>query len=159
MVGFEAAIRARPVPGLDLGAALTFTDSLVQRFSGIGQNGVTADFAGSAFPYSPQWQAVADATYDWSIGADRRAFVGGNVTHHSATNASLGDDPELRLRSYVTLDLRAGLRAADSLWSLGAFGRNVTNVFYWNNMFRFTDTRIRIAARPVTYGLMLTVRR
>ena len=159
VVGFEAAIRARPVPGLDLGAALTFTDSLVQRFSGIGQNGVTADFAGSAFPYSPQWQAVADATYDWSIGADRRAFVGGNVTHHSATNASLGDDPELRLRSYVTLDLRAGLRAADSRWSLGAFGRNVTNVFYWNNMFRFTDTRIRIAARPVTYGLMLTVRR
>ena len=79
--------------------------------------------------------------------------------HHSATNASLGDDPELRLRSYVTLDLRAGLRAADSRWSLGAFGRNVTNVYYWNNMFRFTDTRIRIAARPVTYGLTLSIRR
>ena len=102
---------------------------------------------------------MADATYEWSIGADHRAFVGGNVTHHSATNASQGDDPELHLRSYVTLDLRAGLRAADSRWSLGAFGRNVANVYYWNNMFRFTDTRICIAARPVTYGVMLTVRR
>ncbi len=157
--GFEAAVRARPVPGLDLGAALTYTDSQVQRFSGIGQNGLTADFAGSAFPYSPRWQAVADASYEWSIGADRRAFVDGNVTHRSATNASLGDDPELRLRPYVTLDLRAGLRAADGGWSLSVFGRNVTNVYYWNNMFRFTDTRIRIAARPVTYGLTLSIRR
>ena len=157
--GFEAAVRARPVPGLDLGAAMTFTDSQVQRFSGIGQNGLTANFAGSAFPYSPRWQAVADATYDWSIGADRRAFVGGNVTHHSVANASLGNDPELRLRPYVTLNIRAGLRAANGRWSLSAFGRNVTNVYYWNNMFRFVDTRIRIAARPVTYGLTLSVRR
>ena len=157
--GFEAAVRARPMPGLDMGTALTFTDSKVERFSGIAQDGSRIDFAGSAFPYSPRWQAVADATYEWSVGADRRAFVGGNVTHRSATNASLGDDPELRLRPYVTLDLRAGLRAADGRWSLSAFGRNVTNVYYWNNMFRFIDTRIRIAARPVTYGLMLSIRR
>ncbi|GGE22564.1 TonB-dependent receptor [Polymorphobacter glacialis] len=157
--GFEAAVRARPVPGLGLGAGLTFTDSQVQRFSGIGQNGLTTDFAGSAFPYSPRWQAVADATYDWSVGADRRAFVGGNITHHSTTNASLGDDPELRLQPYVTLDLRAGLRTADGRWSLSAFGRNVTNVYYWNNMFRFVDTRIRIAARPATYGLTLSIKR
>ena len=152
-------VPSRPLPSLDLGEALTFADSKVERFSGIAQDGSRIDFAGSAFPYSPRWQAVADATYEWSVGADRRAFVGGNVTHHSATNASLGDDPELRLRSYVTLDLRAGLRAADGRWSLGVFGRNVTNVYYWNNMFRFIDTRIRIAARPVTYGLTLSIRR
>ena len=63
------------------------------------------------------------------------------------------------MRPYVTLGLRAGLRAEDESWSLSAFGRNVTNVYYWNNMFRFTDTRIRIAAQPVTYGLMLSLRR
>ena len=156
--GFEAAVRARPLPGLDFGAALTYTDSKVDRFSGIAQDGALVDFAGSAFPYSPRWQAIADVHYERSIGTDRRAFVGGNLTHRSATNASLGDDPELRLRPYVTLDLRAGLRAADGIWSLSAFGRNVTNVYYWNNMFRFTDTRIRIAARPVTYGLTLSLR-
>ena len=157
--GFEAALRSRPMSGLDLGAALAFADTKVERFSGISQDGSQVDFAGSAFPYSPRWQVVADATYEWLIGADRRAFVGGNITHHSTTSASLGDDPELRLRPYVTLDLRAGLRAADERWSLGVFGRNVTNVYYWNNMFRFTDTRIRIAARPVTYGLTLSIRR
>lgn len=157
--GFEAAVRTRPVPGLDLSAALTYTDSQVQHLSGIGQNGLTTDFAGSSFPYSPRWQAVADATYEWSIGTDRRAFAGGSVTHRSATNASLGDDLDLRLRPYVALDLRAGLSVADGRWSLTAFGRNVTNVYYWNNMFRFIDTRVRIAARPVTYGLMLTLKR
>ena len=157
--GFEAAVRARPVPGLDLSAALIFTDSKVERFRGIAQDGSRIDFAGSPFPYSPRWQAVGDATYDWSISTDRMAFVGGNVTYRSATNASVGDDRELRLRPYVTLDLRAGLRAADGRWSLSAFGRNVTNVYYWNNMFRFIDTRIRIAARPVTYGLTLSIRR
>ena len=55
--------------------------------------------------------------------------------------------------------MRAGLRAANESWSPSAFGRNVTNVYYWNNMFRFTDTRIRIAARPATYGLTLSIRR
>lgn len=156
--GFEVAVRAHPTQGLDVGAAVTFADSRVVRFSGIGQDGRPMDFAGSSFPYSPRWQAVADANYEWPLAEDRRAFVGGNIAYRSATNASLGDDPELRLRAYATLDLRAGVRAADGSWSLGVFGRNVTDAYYWNNMFRFTDVRIRIAARPVTYGLMLTLR-
>ena len=156
--GFEAAVRARPLPGFDLGAALTFVDSKVQRFSGIAQDGSLFDFVGSAFPYAPRWQAVADATYDWSIGGERHGFIGGALTHNSATSASLGNDPDLRIRPFVLLDLRAGLRAADERWSISLFGRNVTNVYYWNNMFRFSDTRIRIAARPVTYGLMLSLR-
>ena len=156
--GFEGSMRARLLPGLDLSAALTFTDSKVQRFNGITQDGSVVDFARSPFPYSPRWQAVVDASYEWSTGGDRRAFVGGNLTHRSATNASLGNDRELRLRPYVTLDLRAGMRAKDGRWALSAFGHNVTNVYYWNNMFRFTDTRIRIAARPVSYGLTLTLR-
>jgi hypothetical protein len=41
---------------------------------------------------------VANATYEWTVGADLRSFVGADLTHHSATNASLGNDPELRLR-------------------------------------------------------------
>ena len=81
------------------------------------------------------------------------------MTHRSAANAGLGADANLRLRPYVTLDLRAGVRASIGRWAVSLFGRNVTNTYYWNNMFLFTDTRIRIAARPVTYGLMLTIRR
>lgn len=128
--GFEGAVHARPLAGLNLGASLTFTDSKVARYSGTAQDGSRIDFAGSSFAYAPRWQAVADATYDWLIDANRRAFVGGNVTHRSATNASLGNDSDLRLRPYVTLDLHAGLRAADERWSLNVFGRNVTNVYY-----------------------------
>jgi hypothetical protein len=64
------------------------------------------------------------------------------MTHHSATNASLGGDPELRLRPYATLDLRAGVRAMTTNWSMIVWGRNVTNAYYWNNMYRFTDTLV-----------------
>jgi hypothetical protein len=134
-------------------------DSKVQRFTGYDQNGVLTDFAGSPFPYSPRFQMVANATYEWTVGADLRSFVGADLTHHSATNASLGNDPELRLRPYATLDLRAGVRAADDGWSMIVWGRNVTNAYYWSNMYRFTDTLVRIAARPVTYGLTLSIRR
>lgn len=157
--GFQGSLRARPARGLDLGVSAVVVDSKVQRFTGYDQNGVLTDFAGSPFPYSPRFQMVANATYEWTVGADLRSFVGADMTHHSATNASLGNDPELRLRPYATLDLRAGVRAADDGWSVIAWGRNVTNAYYWNNMYRFTDTLVRIAARPVTYGLTLSIRR
>ncbi|WP_206245002.1 TonB-dependent receptor [Novosphingobium terrae] len=158
VLGFEGTVRARPATGIDLSVSATYADSKVQRFTGYDQNGALSDFAGSAFPYSPRFQMVADAAYEWAIGKGRRAFLGANLTHHSATSAGLGNDPELRLRSYTTLDLHGGLRAADDSWSLSLFGRNVTNAYYWNNMYRFTDTLVRIAARPVTYGLMLSLR-
>lgn len=156
--GAEIGISTRPLPGLALSASASWVDSRVLEFTGITPTGQTRDFRGSSFPYAPRWQAVADAQYEWMPTRARRAFVGANLNWHGEGWAVLGEDDAFRLRPYLTLDLRAGFGPPDGRWQLSAFAHNVTNRYYWNNVFQFVDTRFRIAARPSTYGIQFAFR-
>jgi outer membrane receptor protein involved in Fe transport len=56
------------------------------------------------------------------------------------------------------IDLRAGVTTADGRWTIAAYGRNVTNEYYWTNAYATQDVIVRNAARPVTYGLRVSAR-
>jgi outer membrane receptor protein involved in Fe transport len=157
LFGFESGIRVAPAENLQLGASVSYTDSKVGHFIGITPMSTTRDFSGSTFPYSPQWQSTLDAQYERTVGAGYRAFFGAGAMHHSTAYAVLGEDPDFRLDPYTTVDVRAGVRAADDRWQVSVFGLNVTDEYSWSNVFQFIDTRFRIAARPATYGVRVAV--
>jgi iron complex outermembrane receptor protein len=154
--GAEFEATARPIDGLTLRLGVTYVDSEVKEFVGLNNDRVFADYAGSELPFSPKWHAVADVSYEWNLSNGLGAFVGGNVLYNSATNSTLGDPASSEITAFTTLDLRAGVRAADGRWSLFAWGRNVTDEYYWTNQFVTQDVITRYAAKPATWGVTLS---
>jgi outer membrane receptor protein involved in Fe transport len=151
--GAEVEATVRVMTGLTVRAAATYISSRVQQFSGINNARVTANYAGSALPFSPKWNAVLDAEYRWLLTGDLSAFAGANLLYNSKTNSTLGDPISSRIDSYATLDLRAGVKGPDDRWTVSVWGQNVTDKYYWTNQFVTQDVVTRYAAMPVTYGL------
>ncbi|WP_231958504.1 TonB-dependent receptor [Novosphingobium resinovorum] len=153
--GAEAEIQARPFDGLRFNVAATYLDTKIKQFTGYNNAGVIEDFAGAEFPYAPKLQLIADVQYDFALNDRVNAFVGSNLTYNSKANASIGDIPELRIKAYALLDLRAGIEDADGRWKVSVFGRNVTNTYWWSNALQTQDYYIRFTGKPVTYGIQL----
>lgn len=153
ITGAEFELTALPMEGLALRLGATYIDSEVTDFVGLNNDRVFADYSGSALPLSPNWHIIADVSYEWSVSSALSAFVGANVLHNSETNSTLGDPASSRITAFTTLDIRAGLVAPDGRWRAFAWGRNVTDEYYWTNQFVTQDVITRYAAKPATWGV------
>ena len=156
--GAEGEINARPIHGLSLDLAATYLDTRIERFAGFNNAGQLQDFAGSRYPYAPKLQLVADGQYEWRLNSRLGAYVGTDLTCNSATSGSIGDIPELQIRGYALLDLRAGIKSADDRWRVELWGRNVTNTYYWTNALQADDVYLRFTGRPATFGVAVHAR-
>lgn len=87
-----------------------------------------------------------------------KAFVGASSVSNSPTTASIGDIPQLRIRGYTLVDVRAGIKSADERWRLSVWGRNIFNKYYWNSANQSQDVFVRFTGRPATYGLSVSYR-
>jgi iron complex outermembrane receptor protein len=157
--GAELQATWAPARGLTVTAGGSYIHSRVlDHFTNYDATGALMDFHGEAFPNTPRWQFVSDIDYRRDLTEGLVGFIGGGVTHQSATNSQLGKLPPLRVRAYTLVDLRAGLESRDGAWRLMAWGRNVGDTYYWTAANRNLDTTVRFAGRPATYGLTLTYR-
>lgn len=154
LYGAEFQAMWRPIAGLDLSAAATYTHSEINEYVGLTSTGTPDDLSGSPFPYAPEWQVVSDAQYTWSYGDSRSLFVGGGATYSSDTTGGIGNEPLLKIDAYTLVDARAGIQS-DAGWKLTFWGRNVFDTDYWTNAQRTQDTTLRLAGKPATYGVTL----
>lgn len=160
--GGEVEIIYQPVTGLTFHGGATYIDAKVTDFVGLNNNRVAGDFDGSRLPFSPKWNLVGDANYEFDVGDDRQAYLGANALYNSSANSTLvtgaASLPDLsRIKAFTTVDARAGIRFGDSKFDLSVWGRNIFNTYYWTNQFVTQDVNVRYAARPVTYGATLKV--
>src|SRR3546814_6461954 len=81
-----------------------------------------------------------------------------NYSYRTSTNAGFGNEPLLYMKDYGVLDLRAGFGSSDGRWQVSAFGRNVTNSYYWTNVAKLFDVVRRLAGQPATYGIQMNWR-
>jgi outer membrane receptor protein involved in Fe transport len=86
------------------------------------------------------------------------AFVGGSLNYVSKTYAGVGALNLMRIDAYALLGLRAGIELDNGRYRLWAWGKNVTNKYYWNNVFVFADAVSRFVGEPATYGVSLSAR-
>lgn len=135
--GFEASTTLRPTRGLSFSANIAYTharlrDDAVPTSGGLN---LTGGLRGDPLPYVPNWQANVSADYEWGIGGESTAFVGGSVRlsgdQYGVFDESVLAPPSyrtlygrLRLDGYATTDLRAGA-------NFGAFTAQV----YVRNLF------------------------
>jgi outer membrane receptor protein involved in Fe transport len=155
VIGAEWQATARPIAGLSVTAGVTYVDSRVEKDppNATDPFGLSTSFVGEAFPFTPKWEAVADAEYKIPIIGEKMAFIGGNVRTRSSAYTAFGSSPVLEIGGYSVLDLRGGVEARDGRWRAELYGRNVTNRFYETNVVHLIDTVSRTAGLPVTYGI------
>jgi outer membrane receptor protein involved in Fe transport len=167
--GVELELTATPVEGLRLNAGVTYLDAAIDSYVGTNAGGVTTDFAGTAIPFTPKWQLVGSADYNFPVQGRIRPFIGLSATKRTGTTSIVGSAqgatllPGYRsavpltetydLPGYALLDLRAGIEAEDGTWRLMIWGKNVTNKYYWQNVTAAFENITRYAGQPATYGL------
>ena len=151
--GGELEIAWRPIPGLRLSAAATYLAAVITQFEGTNADGIRANYAGTAVPYSPKWSTNVGADYGWDLSEKYTASVGGTVVQRTVSYATVGPTSIDTIDPYALLNLRAAVATKDGKYRLELWGKNVTNKFYWDNVSHPYDTVVRYTGMPVTYGL------
>jgi outer membrane receptor protein involved in Fe transport len=166
VAGAELELQAQPIRGLMVNAAFTYLDAQIDEFVGINASGLSADFSGTDVPFTPEYQASVSIDYTMPLSGSLNLSAGATFSTRSDTTSIVGgrQNPPLatpvdfsiyRIDSYETLDLRLSLFTPDEKWRLTAWGKNVTDTFYWNNVVTAYDTAARYAAMPATWGVTL----
>lgn len=164
--GLELAARWLPIDGLIIKASATYLDTRVTsdffNFDAFGNN---INFKDEPFPYAPEHAGSFGAEYSWDLTGSLVAVVGFDANYRSSTVSGFGTDkaiangfPSQRIDGHSLLDVRVGVASADQRWSLIAWGRNVTDEYYWADAQRNIDTVSRTAGMPVTYGVTVSYR-
>ncbi|GAB4142542.1 MAG: TonB-dependent receptor [Sphingomonadales bacterium] len=160
--GAEFEINARPIDGLSLSVGGTIVRTRITDFNAvITFQGPTLDFSGQRFPYSPTVTLVADGQYDFPIGSELFGFVGASLTYNSSTSSALRNrttdttlrDDRFDIDAYTLIDLRAGVSSADDTWRVYAYGRNITDKYYWTTVLDNVSSIVRYTGQPATYGV------
>ena len=166
--GAELSAVWRPIDGLTLNGSVTYLDSQVTsnfiNYSPYILNiADTVNYKGDSFPDTPRWSVHYGARYDWRATDKLMAYVAADASYQSssygafgATHAEAIGAPSLFIKGYGLLNLAAGVQSVDKKWLVEAFGRNVTNTYYWQTAFWNGDTTLRYAGMPTTYGVRLS---
>ena len=168
--GAELEVTAVPIEGLYFSAGVTYLEADITKYVGINAAGVSTDFAGTPIPFTPKWQYVLSADYDFPTTSDKiQPFVGVTLTGRTNTTSIVGSAvgtpilPGYRsavplaniysIPGYSVLDLRAGIEAPDGTWRAMVWAKNVTNTYYWNNVIPAYEAVARYAGPPQSYGV------
>ena len=129
--GFEIDIKAKPLPGLTLGASGGVVKAELSNDKGL-QNGIVGAVAGAQVQGVPKYNAAVNATYNFAVFGDRSAFVAGGVQWVGSSKGSLNpDQTDYQRPAYHTADVSAGM----------SFDRYKLSVFVKNALD--TDTVIQ----------------
>jgi outer membrane receptor protein involved in Fe transport len=158
VVGAELQLVAQPIEGLTLDSSLTYVDTEVDRFVGYDGLAVSGDQAGTPFPFSPKVQAATHIDYAFDVAPQIAGFIGASLTYNSRTFAGVGAPERLRIDAFQLLDLRAGVDLQGGRYRAWVWGKNVTNEYYWSNVFPNANVVARFVGQPATYGMTLSAR-
>ncbi len=148
----------RPIEGLTIDTSATYVETEVDRFIGFDARANFGDHSGTEFPFSPKWQSITNIDYAFPLSVGMKGFVGASLTHDSKTFAGVGALDIFRIDPFVLLDLRAGIDLADGRYRIWVWGKNVTDEYYWNNVFASGNAIARFVGQPATYGVSLSAR-
>jgi outer membrane receptor protein involved in Fe transport len=86
---------------------------------------------GDPLPFTPEWSASLNANYEWSVGAQAMAYVGGSVRHLSDQTASYdlayrtAHGRQRVIDAYDVIDLQTGVDFGR--WTIELYGKNLTD--------------------------------
>lgn len=164
--GAELELQWIIMEGLTVNGSVNYLETEIGSFIGSNQLGQEIDFDGSEFPFSSNFQANIGAQYEWDVSDSLIGTVafGLNYTGEAESDYQSKDstttdgapytyDKRFDIDSYTLLDARIGVSAANGQWRTYAWGRNLTDEYYYNNVQQSTDMLVRYAGMPRTFGV------
>lgn len=135
--GFEIELQARPIPGLSLTARSGYQDAKYDSYANAPTFTATGpqilNLSGTALPFAPKYSASLIGRYEWPIVSGLRAWVGGDVGYKSRYQLNSGPlsiVPFFVVEDSTLVNLNLGVETEDGRWSLGLYGRNITDERY-----------------------------
>lgn len=151
--GVEFEIKAKPMPGLTLGASGGYVKAELSNDKGL-QNGIVGAVAGAQIQGVPKYNAAVNARYNFALFGDKSAFVTGGVQWVGASKGSL--DPgqtDYQRPAYRTADFSAGV--AFDKYDLSVFVKNAfdTDTVIQHPQVASIVQGYRVAPRSIGVGL------
>ena len=109
---------------------------------------VTFDASGSPLDNSPEWQANSTLTYIRPVSDTLEFLIGGDVSYKDDSLTV-----NQTIEGYTLVNARIGISAQDGTWSAMAWGRNLTDEYYYHSETISNCCSIRLNGQPATYGV------
>ena len=125
--GFEFTVAARPVTGLTLSLNGAYTNAKLKDDT----DPLVGGLKGDRLSYTPKLSLGANVDYQWTVGGQATAYVGGSVRYLSEQTASYdfvfrtANGRQREIPSYEIVDLQAGVDFGR--FSVGLYLKNVTD--------------------------------
>ena len=125
--GVEFTAMARLSDGFSVSLNGAYTDTQLEDDTPPQSGGLKGD----ALPFTPEWSLGLNADYEWSVGAQSTAYVGGALRYLSDQTGAYDLDYRLEngrqreIPSYEVLDLQAGVDFGR--YTIELYAKNVTD--------------------------------
>jgi outer membrane receptor protein involved in Fe transport len=120
--GVEASVQWQPMRGLTFGANGAYTNSeLTEDAPAVG------GLDGDRLSIVPKFSGSLTANYQFPIGGNADAEIGGGIRHTGQRFSAVQSDPDaLNISSYTAVDLNGSITLADK-YTVRAYVRNLTD--------------------------------
>jgi iron complex outermembrane receptor protein len=154
--GVDGEITWRVTDNFTAIGAATFLHTEIVGFTGTNGSGLPQDYDGAEFLYSPEFLGSMTLVYDRELtdGLSLKALLNGRYQQES--QADLEGNPLYAIPSYGLLNGSIGISSNDGRWDLTAWGRNLTDEYYWTAVASNANTVVRFPGQTRTYGISLS---
>ena len=157
--GVEFTASLLPTEGLSLSLNGAYTDAQLTQDTSPQVGGLDGD----PLPFVPEWSFGLLADYEWTVGGDSTAYVGGTLGYTGDRPYDFDeretDGSPREVSSYTTLDLRLGLLKGQ--WNFEIYGKNLTDEMGITSVGTANTIATGLVElgyiRPRTYGLSASV--
>lgn len=155
--GVELELLARPVRGLELGAAVNHLDATYENFPAAPITGGTFDATGKRLNSAPKWSYNAFGQYDFAVGDKGSVSIRGEYGWKDRQFFTVVNDSIQTTPSYGLINASVAYRSADERWQVILFGRNLGDEEYLISTGSFTAVPSGTPGDPRSYGLRVAL--
>jgi len=116
--------------GIRAGGHLAWLDATYDRYIAVSVEGTTGDVSGNRLNNAPEWAGRLWIEWVGNVGTPGRLSISGESTSQSTVFYTPFNDGIQRQSPYGLLGARIEYGPADRRWTVGAYGRNLTNADY-----------------------------
>ncbi|MCU0759341.1 MAG: TonB-dependent receptor [Steroidobacteraceae bacterium] len=156
--GLELEVQALPVRNLEIAAAISYLDATYDQFVTpygtcsaanaaldsrcVGRPGLPRliDAAGNRLNNAPEWKGNLSATYGIDLAAGGRVSLFAQVSHQGRVFFLPANTTVMSQAAYTLVDARVAYSNESGSLELAAFGRNLGDEEYFQNIVQFTST-------------------
>jgi iron complex outermembrane receptor protein len=153
--GIDFELTASPLEGLDFRVGAGYLDTEINDKTRDPASGALL-FKGNELPNSPEVQVFGLVRYEFSLTSNLAMALQADAKYTDETFKEATNSPLNFADDYTVVNGRISVLSSDGAWEVAAWGRNLTDEEYYQEVFSTPDSlgiQAGFAGAPRTYGL------